>query len=121
MTLEQLPRRNNICAAYAVAAEPLEQVAATLVNNTLNTVVTGAAGKRIEVYGIILSPNAFAGVTLRSGSNTIVILYVPPEGGLWRQAAGDTPLLAGNLGESLSMQSDQATFTASVLLQYRLV
>jgi len=87
-----------------------------LTDNTLTTLVGGAAGKQIEVYSFLISSDTNANFTIYSGTN-VIFVYYSNWGSTLRST--DMPLFVTAAGEALKIQSSEAALNASIYVQYK--
>jgi len=92
-----------------------------LTDNNLTTLVTGAAGKRTEIYALIVSSDTASSFTLQSGANTLAVLHVNGNAGVKYASEGVMPMVVAESGENVIIQAGVSSLSASVTIVYRQV
>jgi len=92
-----------------------------LTDNQLTTLVAGTAGKRTEIYALIVSSDTASSFALQSGVNTLAVLHVNGNAGVKYASEGVMPMVVCNAGEALTIQASESSLSASVTVVYRQV
>ena len=106
----------NIDESFTI---PILHKNVAVTNNAITTIVACVAGQRVKVLSIAISSDTASKFTLRSGnSETIFDFHSGANWGSITHAPNKFPLYVTNVGDALTIQSNDISLDANVYVQY---
>ena len=98
----------------------IHQVSKEISGATLLEVVAAVAGKRVKIHAINISVDLESELVLTTGAETLFKFYTENNWTLFEQQIGGVSIFEGEVGQDVSIQSDQSGLSGWIRVVYTL-